>query len=989
MEAFLKICSMGRQPMRYFKNTANMFDFFVTVISVVLLMANTNPLVFSLCRLFRCLELVSHSTKLRWICGGFVGGIKSIMYIIALMSVVLFVYAVTGVFYFSKNDPYNFGTLRHATISLLKLTTLDDWRRIFYANFFGCEWATNAAPMFVYSDKSMCTASEARAVIAVLYFVSYIVITPWIIIALFVGSVLQSMDAVLKRIEAETEKKNRELGSRQRNRLFGAPSPKKASHRRATLRQAEMAPRRSESTKKLLVSKPKLVMRKDYTVFSLANMPRKDRRHLYKAGKLEKAFAAFVAAEAKRTRTRGATAKQQKDRARMPAAQPHAGQKLESLAGKAGQVLGRGQRAVGLGLPHVASMGRLRAISSWRKQGRAAPVVAGQGVHPFFDHTDGLTVVARNLLYKESCDADYQKDTVICNQDEPGYEMYFIVFGKVSVQVDGKKVTELHEGDIFGERSLLYQERRTASIVTTMPTTCIVVTSTQFQLVLRVYPQLADALDKFCRPEHYNYSSWTYIRAYINTLDIVTQLNAQNPHVNVLRSASSNCCESLMHKYAELALSCDFVLGDDHRSRFELIASVLVIFGSGIGAVKLSISQEETSTTVSSCNDVVLIVLAVEVCVKLVAEGFQPHHFFRSKTNVVNLLLLGGSIYVGVRPNPEVLLVLFFHHLLYFVKLAKAVRSRRLDGVIAGLRAGLKSVHHIGFLLLIVFYIYAVIGTLLLGQNDPFHFGTLHWSLITLFAMSCADWAGVMEVSIYGCDNTVGYPYRFPGMEKTGLESVPTQMHNEEIIPLPNTTSRNTTAHNTTSLIDGMVYTGTPLCDHPHAHGFSIAVFFVSFVFISVYITLNLFLGVVTSAMTAEELRCDYTDLQQQCIAKMQRELHISNFHLQVPQPDPRHPPPPLARSHTHTHYIHTPPSALRCSSRLSAFLQEYRDAFAVISSNGRVPVGLEELRIVFNALGEAIREALLHAAHLDRLLLPPTSPTERARYPGAGGSRV
>jgi voltage-gated sodium channel len=217
VEASLKICSTGREPMRYFHDYANQFDFAVTVISLVLLLltsgAGTHPLIFSLFRLFRCLELISHSRKLRWICAGFTGGIKSILYIIMLLSVVLFVYAVTGVFYFGRNDPFNFGSFRQATISLLKLTTLDDWRRIFYANFFGCNWSCNAAPMFVYPDKSLCVNSEPRPRTALLYFGSYIVITPWIIVALFVGSVLQSMETVLRRMQAETEKKNRELGT--------------------------------------------------------------------------------------------------------------------------------------------------------------------------------------------------------------------------------------------------------------------------------------------------------------------------------------------------------------------------------------------------------------------------------------------------------------------------------------------------------------------------------------------------------------------------------------------------------------------------------------------------------------------------------------------------------------------------------------------------------------------------------------------------------
>jgi hypothetical protein len=79
----------------------------------------------------------------------------------------------------------------------------------------------------------------------------------------------------------------------------------------------------------------------------------------------------------------------------------------------------------------------------------------------------------------------------------------------------------------------------------------------------------------------------------------VTKLNAQNPHVNILRNTSSDTStlESFKNRYAELALTCDFILGDDHRSRFEFIVSSLVIMGAGVGAVKLSvISQNQVHT---------------------------------------------------------------------------------------------------------------------------------------------------------------------------------------------------------------------------------------------------------------------------------------------------------------------------------------------------------------------------------------------------------
>jgi hypothetical protein len=61
-------------------------------------------------------------------------------------------------------------------------------------------------------NDSHCIASLCIAPHYIASLCSYIVITPWIIIALFVGSVLQSMEVVLKRMQAETDKRSRELG---------------------------------------------------------------------------------------------------------------------------------------------------------------------------------------------------------------------------------------------------------------------------------------------------------------------------------------------------------------------------------------------------------------------------------------------------------------------------------------------------------------------------------------------------------------------------------------------------------------------------------------------------------------------------------------------------------------------------------------------------------------------------------------------------------
>jgi voltage-gated sodium channel len=203
LEAILKIKSHNN-PKHYFQDRSNLFDFCIAVCSFFALVTSTflriHPTVLSLFRLFRLLELVSHSPKMRYIVSGLSLGLLSVIYILALLFVIIFVYAITGVFYFSANDPVNFGNFMLALVSLIKVTTLDDWRRIMYANIFGCAWAEQAAPMYKY-PYGKCNNSQALPAHAIAFFCSYVILTAWIVMALFVGSVLQSMETVLKRIQ--------------------------------------------------------------------------------------------------------------------------------------------------------------------------------------------------------------------------------------------------------------------------------------------------------------------------------------------------------------------------------------------------------------------------------------------------------------------------------------------------------------------------------------------------------------------------------------------------------------------------------------------------------------------------------------------------------------------------------------------------------------------------------------------------------------------
>ena len=60
-------------------------------------------------------------------------------------------------------------------------------------------------------------------------------------------------------------------------------------------------------------------------------------------------------------------------------------------------------------------------------------------------------------------------DDYIFKQGEKGDKAYLLLDGRVAIEVNGKKVAEISEMEIFGEMSLILKKPRTASIKALKP----------------------------------------------------------------------------------------------------------------------------------------------------------------------------------------------------------------------------------------------------------------------------------------------------------------------------------------------------------------------------------------------------------------------------------------------------------------------------------------------------------------------------------------
>ncbi|CAJ1411423.1 unnamed protein product [Effrenium voratum] len=75
----------------------------------------------------------------------------------------------------------------------------------------------------------------------------------------------------------------------------------------------------------------------------------------------------------------------------------------------------------------------------------------------------------KELLANHLVEMTFYEGETIIQQGEEGYTFYILYDGEVSVLVDGEEVTQLLPGNFFGERALLNDEPRAATIMATSP----------------------------------------------------------------------------------------------------------------------------------------------------------------------------------------------------------------------------------------------------------------------------------------------------------------------------------------------------------------------------------------------------------------------------------------------------------------------------------------------------------------------------------------
>ncbi len=168
IEAIMKMVALSPNPLRYFRDGWNIFDFTVIVFSLVPA-TGAFAMIARLGRLLRVLRLVSTIEDLRLIVAALVRSIPNVGHIMILMSIIVYIYAIIGFQLFHEIDPSNWGTIWLSILTLFEIITLEGWVQIM------------EVPMEVepYSW---------------IYFVSFVIVGTFVVVNLFIAVVINNLD---------------------------------------------------------------------------------------------------------------------------------------------------------------------------------------------------------------------------------------------------------------------------------------------------------------------------------------------------------------------------------------------------------------------------------------------------------------------------------------------------------------------------------------------------------------------------------------------------------------------------------------------------------------------------------------------------------------------------------------------------------------------------------------------------------------------------
>jgi len=146
-----------------------------------------NVAVLRLLRLLRVFKLARSFPNLRAVVESLLAAFSSVGYVMILILIINYIFAILGMILFRKNDPQHWDSLAGAMMTVWQCETLDAWDDVLYANMYGCDrygyFNIKGEPTMARS----CNNPVALGWLAAAYFVILVVLGGLVLPTVLIG----------------------------------------------------------------------------------------------------------------------------------------------------------------------------------------------------------------------------------------------------------------------------------------------------------------------------------------------------------------------------------------------------------------------------------------------------------------------------------------------------------------------------------------------------------------------------------------------------------------------------------------------------------------------------------------------------------------------------------------------------------------------------------------------------------------------------------
>lgn len=193
-----------------------------------------------------------------------------------------------------------------------------------------------------------------------------------------------------------------------------------------------------------------------------------------------------------------------------------------------------------------------------------------------------------------------------------------------------------------------------------------------------------------------------------------------NQHMSVDSSASVNDFPRLQ----PLARIVD-------SNAFQMVISAVIILNAIVLGLETYVAEDSpTFTLLMRLNDAFYIVFLAELITRMVSYFPRPLNFFRSGWNIFDFVVIGAALIPAVRAQAEVIRLL---RLARIARLLRFLPDARV--LIATMGKAIPSVFSMIVLVVLLLFIYGMIGVVLFGEALPSEWGNIGSAMMTLFIL--------------------------------------------------------------------------------------------------------------------------------------------------------------------------------------------------------------------------------------------------------------